>query len=58
MLDENSDSEQKGKPENPERVLTEFYGILEKLKREGYHFAYEIQKRMRIIVSNVFNLSL
>ncbi|BFG25666.1 hypothetical protein CerSpe_119400 [Prunus speciosa] len=50
VLDENSDSEQKGKPENPERVLTEFYGILEKLKREGYHFAYEIQKRMRIIV--------
>lgn len=53
VLEENSDFKKKGKGENPELVLKNAYGTLEKLKHEGYSFAYEIRKRMVIIVSNV-----
>ncbi|ONI17718.1 hypothetical protein PRUPE_3G176200 [Prunus persica] len=36
---------------NPETVLKDVYGTLEKLKQNGYYgFASEIQKKMRIIV--------
>ncbi|BFG25663.1 hypothetical protein CerSpe_119370 [Prunus speciosa] len=35
---------------NPETVLKDVYGTLEKLKLKGYGFASEIQKKMRIIV--------
>lgn len=52
-MEENSDSKQKVKVDNPERVLKDVYGTLEKLKRKGYGFADEIQKTMTIIVSNV-----
>ncbi|KAI5339751.1 hypothetical protein L3X38_019023 [Prunus dulcis] len=37
--------------DNPETVLKDVYGTLEKLKQNGYYgFASEIQKKMRIIV--------
>ncbi|PQQ00305.1 hypothetical protein Pyn_16485 [Prunus yedoensis var. nudiflora] len=35
---------------NPEMVLKDVYGTLEKLQLKGYGFASEIQKKMRIIV--------
>ncbi|PQQ02896.1 hypothetical protein Pyn_40002 [Prunus yedoensis var. nudiflora] len=35
---------------NPETVLKDVYGTLEKLKQSNCGFAYEIQKKMRIIV--------
>lgn len=56
MLQENSDSKQKGKAENPERVLKVFFEILEKQKCNGDELASVIQKRLRIIVSNAFDV--
>lgn len=58
MLEDNSDSKLKVEAKNPEMVLKEVYGNLEKHKQKGYGFASEIQKGMRIVVSVMLNVSL
>ncbi|KAM5580096.1 hypothetical protein ABKV19_009704 [Rosa sericea] len=50
VLEEKSDTKKKVKAHNPERVLKDVYGTLEKLKRKGYGFADEIQKTMTVII--------
>lgn len=41
--------------EAPDKVLSRIYVNLEKLKNDGDEFAKEIQERLRIIVSLVWN---
>lgn len=50
VLDESFVNRQKVRTEEPEKVLKEFYGILEKLKSEEHRFADEIKKKMTIII--------
>ncbi|XP_040371109.1 diacylglycerol kinase 5-like isoform X3 [Rosa chinensis] len=50
VLEEKSDTKKKVKAHDPERVLKDVYGTLEKLKRKGYGFADEIQKTMTVII--------
>lgn len=41
--------------EAPDKVLHKLYRNLERLKSSGDHFATEIEKRLKIIVSWVWN---
>ncbi|XP_050381093.1 uncharacterized protein LOC126798237 isoform X2 [Argentina anserina] len=50
VLEDESNTKQKVKTHNPEKVLNDIYGTFESLKRKGYGFADEIQKTMMIII--------